>query len=77
MVAGIPPIDLRLSEITIREVAKINAKTTEHPLKLQQEPNSTFIGPLFLALSQAAEMQQVTNINTGMIQQSRSITQET
>ena len=31
--SGIPPIDLRLTEIAIREVAKINAKSTDHPLK--------------------------------------------
>ena len=33
--SGIPPLDLRLTEIFIREVAKINAKSIDHPLKLQ------------------------------------------
>ena len=32
---GIPPLDFRLTEIFIREVAKINAKSIDHPLKLQ------------------------------------------
>ena len=55
--SGIPPIDLRLSEIAVREVAKINAKSTDHPLKFQlnqcieEEPGSRFIGPINLALS--------------------------
>ncbi|MEW8548508.1 MAG: reverse transcriptase domain-containing protein, partial [Candidatus Thiodiazotropha sp.] len=72
--AGIPPLDLRLTEMSIREIAKINAKSIEHPLKLQlnqcmgQEPGRKFIGPLDLALSQAAEMQQYTNISISMIQ---------
>ena len=72
--SGIPPIDLRLSEIAVREVAKINAKSTDHPLKLQlnqcieEEPGSRFIGPFNLALSQAAEMQQTTDISINMIQ---------
>ena len=72
--SGIPPIDLRLSEIAVREVAKINAKSTDHPLKLQlnqcieEEPGSRFIGPINLALSLAAEMQQTTDISINMIQ---------
>ena len=72
--SGIPPIDLRFSEIAVREVAKINAKSTDHPLKLQlnqcieQVPGSRCIGPINLALSQAAEMQQTTNISINMIQ---------
>ena len=72
--SGIPPIDLRLTEIAIREVAKINAKSTDHPLKLQlnqckeQDPGSRFIGPLNLALCQATEMHQTTNISISMIQ---------
>ena len=72
--SGIPPINLRLSEIAVREVAKINAKSTDHPLKLQlnqcteEETGSRFIGPINLALSQAAEMQQTTNISFNIIQ---------
>ena len=72
--SGIPPIGLRLTEISIREVAKINAKSTDHPLKLQinqcteQDPGSRFIGPLNLALCQATEMHQTTNISNSMIQ---------
>ena len=63
-----------MSEIAVREVAKINAKSTDHPLKLQlnqcieEEPGSRFIGPIKLALNQAAEMQQTTNISINMIQ---------
>ena len=55
-------------------MAKINAKSTDHPLKLQlnqcieEEPGSRFIGPINLALSQAAEMQQTTDISINMIQ---------
>ena len=72
--SGIPPIDLRLTEIAIREVAKINAKSTDHPLKIQlnqcieQDPGSRFIGPLNLALCQATEMHQITDISISMIQ---------
>lgn len=72
--SGIPPLDLRLTEISIREVAKINAKSVDHPLKLilnqcyEQEPGSKFIGPLNLALSQATEMQQTTGVSIDMIQ---------
>ena len=55
-------------------MAKINAKSTDHPLKLQlnqcieEEPGSRFIGPINLALSQATEMQQTTDISINMIQ---------
>ena len=72
--SGIQPIDLRLTEIAIREVAKINAKSTDHPLKIQlnqcieQDPGSRFIGPLNLALCQATEMHQITDISISMIQ---------
>ena len=61
-------------EIAIREVTKINTKSTDHPLKLQlnqckeKDPGSRFIGPLNLALCQATEMQQTTNISISMIQ---------
>ena len=72
--SGIPSIALRLTEIAIREVAKINAKSTDHPLKIQfnqcieQDAGSGFIGPLNLALCQATEMHQTTNISISMIQ---------
>ena len=55
-------------------MAKINAKSTDHSLKLQlndyieQGPGSRCIGPINLALSQEAEMQQATNISINMIQ---------
>ena len=34
VVSGIPPLDLRLTEISIGEVVKINTKSIDHPLKL-------------------------------------------
>ena len=63
-----------MSEIAVREGAKIDAKRTDHSLKLQlnqcigQGPGSRFIRPINLALSQAAEMQQTTNTSINMIQ---------
>ena len=59
--SGISPLDLRLTEISIREVAKMNAKSIDHPLKLQlnqcmeEEPDRKFIDPLDLALCQATD----------------------
>ena len=71
---GIPSIDLRLTEIAIREVAKVKARSTDHPLKLQlnqyieQYPGSRLIVPLNLVLCQAAAMHQTTNMSINMIQ---------
>ena len=76
--AGIPPIDLHLTENAIRELAKIQAKSTTRPVKallnsmnqteLTQSTTRLVISPLRLALTQAKEMEKTTGIDIQMIE---------
>jgi len=71
---GILPIDLRLEEIAIREVAKIQAKRITHPMKqkleelLQNDTPPVHISPLALALSQANDMGKNTGVSVNTIE---------
>ena len=71
---GVLPLDLRLEEISIRELAKIQAKKVTHPLKQTlvqlQEENSPprHVSPLSLAKCQATDMAKTTGVDTSLIE---------
>ena len=76
--AGIPPIDLHLTETAIKELAKIQAKPCTRPIKMllsnmaeTETTNNTtkmLISPFRIALTQAKEMEKVTGIDIQMIE---------
>jgi len=72
--AGLLPIDLRLEEIAVRELAKIQAKKVTHPLKkkledlLQDETTPIHVSPLALAVSQAKDVETTTKVSTKLIE---------
>ena len=76
--AGIPPIDLHLTENGIRELAKIQAKSITWPVKTllnsmtqtehSQSTTRVAISPLRLAWTQVKEMEKTTRIGTKMIE---------
>ena len=73
---GILPLDLRLSETAVRELSKIQAKKMSHPLKatlndlIQTEPVHAprHVSPMALAISQAAEMENITKVSFRLIE---------
>ena len=76
--AGIPPIDLHLTDISTKELAKIQSKPITRPIKTLlsniTETDSTnnmtrmLISPIRLALTQAKEMEKNTGIEIRMIE---------
>ncbi|CAG2213469.1 unnamed protein product [Mytilus edulis] len=72
--AGVLPIDLRIEEIAIREIAKIQSKSIKEPIKQQlinyQEEigHDIHITPMGKALCQSFEMEKETDININLIE---------
>ncbi|CAG2238066.1 unnamed protein product [Mytilus edulis] len=72
--AGVLPIDLRIEEIAIREIAKIQSKSIKEPIKQQlinyQEEigHDIHITPMGKALCQSFEMEKETGININLIE---------
>ena len=76
--AGIPPLDLYLRQTSIREIAKIQAKSMRQPIKIllnnMTEDNNTqdisrpAVSPIRLALTYAKEMEKETGINTQLME---------
>ncbi|CAG2242413.1 unnamed protein product [Mytilus edulis] len=72
--AGVLPIDLRIEEISIREIAKIQSKSIKEPIKQQlinyQEEigHDIHITPMGKALCQSVEMEKETGININLIE---------
>ena len=77
--AGILPLDLHLTQIAIKEVAKIQAKPINRPIKCQlnrmteeeigHDTQRYTISPLRLALTQAEEMRKLTGIDIRVMEQ--------
>ena len=77
--AGILPLDLHFTQIAIKEVAKIQAKPINRPIKCQlnrmteeeigHDTQRYTISPLRLALTQAEEMRKLTGIDIRVMEQ--------
>ena len=75
--AGIPPLDLYFRQTSIREIAKIQAKSIRQPIRIllnnMTEDNNTqdisrpAVSPIRLALTYAKEMEKETGINTQLM----------
>ncbi|CAG2257967.1 unnamed protein product [Mytilus edulis] len=72
--SGVMPIDLRLEQIAIKEIAKIKSKSAQEPIKQQlvryeeHDAYDKYPTPMGKALSQAAEMEKQTKININLIE---------
>lgn len=72
--AAVMPIDLRIEEIAVREIAKIQSKSVREPIRQQlakyeeQDHQDTYITPMGKALNQAAEMEKEIGINIKLIE---------
>ena len=77
--AGLPPLDLHLKQITIRELAKIQAKSVSRPMKQMlnnltettesQEVLRQTMSPIRLALTYAKEMERETGIDYRLMEE--------
>ena len=77
--AGLPPLDLYLKQITIRELAKIQAKSVSRPIKQMlnnltettesQEVLRQTMSPIRLALTYAKEMERETGIDYRLMEE--------
>ena len=72
---GIYPLDFRFAESAVRDIAKIQSKSMDKPIKqrLSKCTWSTtavrYISPMSLALSQADEMKVTTGVDISIIEQ--------
>ncbi|XP_063442763.1 uncharacterized protein LOC134723057 [Mytilus trossulus] len=72
--SGVMPIDLRLEQIAIKDIAKIKSKSAQEPIKQQlvryeeHDAYDKYPTPMCKALSQAAEMEKQTKINIDLIE---------
>ncbi|MCG8032941.1 MAG: RNAse HI domain-containing protein, partial [Candidatus Thiodiazotropha taylori] len=73
--AGILPLDFRFAETAVRDIAKIQSKSIDRPIKqtlnrcIQSDPGGRYITPMSLALAQANEMKAVTGVDISIIEQ--------
>ena len=73
--AGILPLELRFAESAVRDIAKIQSKSMDKPIKqtlskcLQSTIRGRCITPMSLALSKASEMKAMTGVDVGIIEQ--------
>ena len=72
--AGVIPIDLRIEEIAIRDLAKVQAKSITEPVKQQlvkyqeREQYDSQMTPFGKALIQSSDMEKTTSINIQLIE---------
>ena len=77
--AGIPPLDLYFRQASIREIAKIQAKSIRQPIKIllnnmtettrTQDISRPAISPIRLALTYASEMEKETGVNIQLMEE--------
>ena len=73
--AGILPLEFRFAETAVRDIAKIQSKSMDKPIKqtlsncLQSPAGGRCITPMTLALSQASEMKTLTGVDIEIIEQ--------
>ena len=74
VVSGIPPLDIYFRQTSVRELAKIQAKSIRQPIKIllnnmtetektQEDISRPAISPVRLALTYASEMEKETGVN--------------
>ena len=71
--AGILHLEFRFAESALRDIAKIQSKYMDKPIKqtfskyLQSTTEGICITPMSLAISQASEMKAITGVDIGFI----------